>query len=205
MRSALLSHKEIKLILDTADWLIARGGKTQLAKILKGSKEKKLLGLELDKSPGYGFYKDEKIDDVTEKINWMIRKDFIKLEKFGRLRLIVFTERGWMIQSDQYADKLIREWEEWIQEGKKEPDMTYLKDRNREMILLMLEKIKASENKAFIPYLQLWEKVDYRKVRAAIRETISVLEGEESSDDSFLKERERRILNALDCKLAYWL
>lgn len=69
MVSTPLSHKEIKVILDTADWIIAQGGRTQLAKILKGSKEKKLLELDLDKSPGYGFYKDEKIDDITQKIN----------------------------------------------------------------------------------------------------------------------------------------
>ncbi|MCP3030003.1 superfamily II DNA helicase [Halobacillus sp. A1] len=193
-----LTHKEIKTILATADWIIARGGRTQLAKILKGSKEKKLLERDLDKSPGYGFYNSEKLDDITSKINWMIQRDFLKLEKFGRLPLIVFTDRGWLIQSSQYADKLVREWEEWIGEGKKDPDMTYLKDRDRQMILLMLEKIKASGNKAFIPYLQLWEEIDYRKVRAAIRETVKVLEGKVPFDDSMLKNREERTQKALE-------
>ncbi|RDY70531.1 superfamily II DNA helicase, partial [Halobacillus trueperi] len=74
-----LTHKEIKIILDTADWIIARGGRSQLAKILKGSKEKKLLEFDLDESPGYGFYKNEKLEDVTKKINWMIKRDFIEL------------------------------------------------------------------------------------------------------------------------------
>ncbi|RWZ57998.1 superfamily II DNA helicase [Halobacillus fulvus] len=198
MTSKPLSHEEIKIILDTADWMIAKGGRTQLAKVLKGSKEKKLLELDLDKSPGYGFYKGEKIEDVTNKINWMIKRDFITLEKFGRLPLIVFTDRGWLIQSDQFSDKLIREWEEWLREGKKEPDMIYLKDHNRDMILLMLEKIKASGNKAFIPYLQLWEKIDYKKVRAAIRETVRVLEGKVPFDDSLLKVQEKKIQKALD-------
>lgn len=198
MVSTPLSHKEIKVILDTADWIIARGGRTQLAKILKGSKEKKLLELELDKSPGYGFYKDEKIEEITKRINWMMKSDFLELEKFGKLHLIVFTDRGWLIQSDQFADKLVREWEEWIWEGKETPDMTYLKDRNRQMILLMLEKIKASGNKEFIPYLQLWEKVDYKKVRAAIQVTIRVLDGKESFDDSLLRDREERIQKALE-------
>lgn len=193
-----LTHKEIKTILDTADWIIAQGGRTQLAKILKGSKEKKLLELGLDENPGYGFYKEERLDDITKKINWMIKRDFLELEKFGKLPLIVFTDRGWLIQSYQYADKLVREWEEWIQQGKKNPDMSYLKDRNRQMILLMLEIIKESGNKDFIPYLQLWEEVDYRKVRAAIRETVSVLEEKASFDESFLEERRVQIKRAIE-------
>jgi hypothetical protein len=198
MASHALSHKEIKLILAAADSIIAQGGRTQLAKILKGAKEKKLLEFGLDKNVGYGFYKDERLEAITKKINWMIKRDFLELEKFGKLPLIVFTDRGWLIQSYQYADKLIREWEEWMEQGKKNPDMTYLKDRNRQMILLMLERIKESGNKAFIPYLQLWEEVDYRKVRAAIRETIRVLEGKEPFDESFLQERRKQINRALE-------
>ncbi|WP_406945544.1 RQC-minor-1 family DNA-binding protein [Halobacillus sp. SY10] len=193
-----LTHKEIKTILDTADWIIGRGGRSQLTKILKGSKEKKLLEFNLDESPGYGFYKNEKLEDVTKKINWMIKRDFLELQKFGKLPLIVFTDRGWLIQSYQYADKLVHEWEEWIEKGKEKPDMTYLRDRERQMILLMLEKIKESGNKAFIPYLQLWEEVDYKKVRAAIRKTIRVLEEKESFDGSVLRDREERIQKALE-------
>ncbi|MGP4060636.1 RQC-minor-1 family DNA-binding protein [Halobacillus sp. H74] len=193
-----LSQKEIRTILETADWIIARGGRTQLAKILKESKEKKLLELGLDKNPGFGFYKYEKIDDITKKINWMIAHDFLDLKKDWKLLLIVFTDKGWLVQSDQYADMLIHEWNEWIKQGKKNPDMSYLKDRNREMILLMLEKIKASGNKNFIPYLQLWKGIDYKKVRAAILETIRVIEGKEPFDESPLKKREEKIKKALE-------
>lgn len=193
-----LTYKEIKTILKTADGIIAQGGRTLLAKILKGSREKKLLVLGMDNNPGYGFYKDEKLDDITKKINWMIANDFLELEKFGKLPLIVFTDRGWLIQSYQYADKLIYDWEEWIKQGKKNPDMNYLKDRNRQMILLMLEKIKESVNKEFIPYLQLWEEIDYKKVRAAIRQTIRVLEEKEPFDASSLKERRKKINIALE-------
>lgn len=131
----------------------------------------------------------------------MIKKDFIELRKFGKIYLVVFTGRGWLIQSDQYADKLIREWGDWIWEGREDLDMTYLKDRDRQMILLMLEKIKATGNKAFISYLELWAQVDYRKVREAIQGTIRVLDGKEPFDDSLLRDREERIRKALD---GYW-
>jgi hypothetical protein len=171
-----VSHEEIKAILRAADPIIAQGGRTLLAKILKGSKEKKVLELELDKTPFYGFYKTEKVEEVTKKIDWMIDHDFLDIKYFGKLPRIVYTERGWLIESDQYVDGLISEWRDWLAEGKENPDMNYLKDRNRQMILLMLEKIKEFGNQAFIPYLKLWEKIEYKKVRAEIRETIRVLE-----------------------------
>jgi hypothetical protein len=72
---------------------------------------------------------------------------------------------------------------EWIKQGKQNPDMTYLKDRNQQMILLLLEKIKETENRAFIPYLELWGTIDYKKVRVEIRTTISALESNEPIDD----------------------
>lgn len=91
--------------------------------------------------------------------------------------MIIFSERGWFIKSDQYTDELLNEWKEWTKSGKQNPDMSYLKDRNRKMILLLLEKIKESGDQSFIPYLELWEKVDYKKVRDEIRTTINVLNG----------------------------
>ena len=42
----LLPHEEIVAILRGADDLIMRGGRTLLAKVLKGSKEKKVISLQ---------------------------------------------------------------------------------------------------------------------------------------------------------------
>ncbi len=192
-----LSHDEIKAILRGVDGIILQGGRTLLAKILKGSKEKKVLELGLDKSPVYGYYRAEKLEEVMRKIGWMLDHDFLDIEYQGKLPMIVFTERGWLIEVDQMADELIYEWKDWIHQGVLEPDMLYLKDRNREMILLMLEKIKESGNKEFIAYLNLWEKVEYKKVRAAIRETINLLEENKQGDSKAAKERNLILNEAL--------
>lgn len=193
-----LSHEEIKVILRAADEIIGRGGRALLAKILKGSREKKVLQLGLDQCPVYGYFKSEKIDNITEKVDWMIDYDFLDIEYDGKMPMIVYTERGWEIESDQYANELLDEWKEWIEQGKKNPDMTYLKDRNRGMILLLLEKVKESGNPAFIPFLELWEKVDYKKVRAEIRNTINILEGNGSINDLRVQERRDSINQALE-------
>lgn len=56
-----LSDEEIKAILRAADELIATGGRNMLAKILKGSKDKKVLEHGLDQCPVYGYYIKQKL------------------------------------------------------------------------------------------------------------------------------------------------
>jgi Probable zinc-ribbon domain/RQC domain len=193
-----LSNEEIIVILRAADAIIAQGGRALLAKILKGSREKKVVQLGLDRCPVYGYFKSEKLDDIMQKIDWMIDHDFLEIEYYGKLPMIVFTGRGWHIESDQYADELLNEWKKWVKQGKQNPNMSYLKDRNREIILLLLDKIKESGEQAFIPYLELWEKVDYKKVRDEIRRTIDVLQGKKSFDHSVLIDRTESINKALE-------
>ncbi|WP_245154042.1 RQC-minor-1 family DNA-binding protein [Jeotgalibacillus proteolyticus] len=180
-----------------ADSIIAEGGKTLLAKILKGSKDKKVLQLGLDKNPSYGFYKGVKLDDVLQKIEWMIDYRFLEIKYFRKLPLITFTDLGWLIERDQYTDEFINEWREWIREGKQNPDMSYLKDRNREMILLLLDKVKESGDQSFIPYLELWAKVDYKKVKAEIQYTIDVLKSNEPVSHSLAEKRQDEVNEAL--------
>ncbi len=57
-------------------------------------------------------------------------------------------------------------------------DMTYLKDRNRGMILLLLDKVEAARDPKYIPLLEAWAQVDYKKVRERIREVIRRLRPE---------------------------
>jgi hypothetical protein len=60
--------------------------------------------------------------------------------------------------------------------GKTEFDMTYLKDRNREMILILLDKVAATADKKYIPILEAWKKIDYKKVRQKIHGVINKLQ-----------------------------
>ncbi|UOQ83467.1 RQC-minor-1 family DNA-binding protein [Gracilibacillus salinarum] len=187
------SVEEIKVILRAADELIGQGGKTLLAKILKGSREKRVLELDLDECPVYGYFKSEKIDVVKEKIDWMIDHKFLEIQYSGKLPMIIYTERGWIIERDQRVDEFLDEWQEWIKQGMQDVDMTYLKGRNREMLFLLLEKVYESGNQAYIPYLKLWKQVDYKKVKAAIQETIEALENQAPIDEEAIQERNNEI------------
>jgi superfamily II DNA helicase RecQ len=192
-----LTADEKLVILRGADDLIGQGGRTLLAKVLKGSRDKKVLEHELDQSPVYGHFKEKKIADIVEMVDWMIEHDFLDIEYFGKLPMIVYTERGWKIEANQRADEFLREWDQWIEEGRSIPDMDYLKGRNREMILLLLDKIKETGNRKYTPFLEAWEEVDYKKVRAAIRDTIASIESEEPIDWEIAQKREEEIKDAL--------
>ena len=183
-----LSPTEIRVILRAADDIFASGGRTLLAKILKGSKDKKVLELGLDQNPSYGYFNALKIDEIMAKIDWMIHHGFLQIQYSGRLPMIVFTERGWTIEREQYADELLQEWDRWVANGVAPISMEYLKDRNRGMILLFLEKIKNTGNKQYIPFLKKWEKIDYKKVRQVIRKVIQHLDKEKGPNSPFVSD-----------------
>jgi len=67
-----LPQKEIAAILRGADDLIMSGGRSLLAKVLKGSRAKKVLELGLDKSPVYGYYAPLTIDQILARVDWTI-------------------------------------------------------------------------------------------------------------------------------------
>jgi len=170
-----LPFEEIKSILRGADDLIMRGGRNLLSKVLKGSKDKKVLELSLNKSPVYGYYKELSIEKITKKIDWLILNGYLKIEYDYRLPLLVYTQEGWEIEMDTYSDELLEAFNKMIESGQSEFDMEYLKDRNREMILMLLDKVEATEDSRYIPILQAWEKVGYKKVRKRINAVIEKL------------------------------
>ena len=192
-----LSKTDILTILRAADEIIAEGGRTLLAKILKGSREKKVLQLGLDTCPVYGSFKSEKLEGVKSKIDWMINNDFLAIQYDGKLPMIVYTERGWKIEADQRADEFLTEWNQWLAEERPLPDMSYLKDRNRKMIFLFLDKVRETGDKRYISYLEAWKKVDYKKVKVKLQETIQSLASNAAIDHQAIQIREESIKGAL--------
>ena len=170
-----LSPNEIKIILRGAEDLIMSGGRAMLAKILAGSKDKKLLELELNHNPVYGAFKGTVQKDILAKIDWMILNDYLAIEYDYRLPLLVYTERGWEIERDTYALELLEQMTEASEMGDY-GFVEYLKDRNRGLIHLLLDKIAESGNKELIIILSAWESIEYKKVRDRIQEVISILE-----------------------------
>lgn len=193
-----LPETEILTILRAADEIIGQGGRTLLTKILRGSREKKILQLGLDKCAVYGYFKSVKLEEVKAKIMWMIDYGFLDIEYNGKLPMIVFTENGWEIESDQLTNEFLSEWDQWLSENQPIPDMSYLKDRNREMIFLFLDKVRETGDSKYIPYLEAWKEIDYKKVKAKIQGVIDQLNSNNPVDLRQVQEREASIQNALE-------
>ena len=166
-----LEFNDIKAILRAADEIIATGGRTILSKILKGSKDKKVLEHGLDLCPVYGFYRHLTLEEISHRIDFVIQKGYIKIEYSSRLPVIVFSEMGWEIEKETYAEELLQKLKGLLK-GNDFSFITELKDRNRGMILLLIEKIRKTDNPDFIPLLKAWQEIDYRKVREALHQVI---------------------------------
>ena len=167
-----LPDDEIRAILRGADDLIMRGGRSLLSKILKGSREQDVLGLSLDKSPVYGYYRHLAKEEILARIDWVILEGYLDIQYDYRLPLLVYTDRGWEIERETYANELLHGFDEMLQAGRP-LDMRYLKDRDRGLILLLLEKVEATRNPKYVPLLEAWEQVDYKKVRQRIHQVIA--------------------------------
>ena len=172
-----LPPEEIRTILRAADALIMQGGRSLLVKILKGSRSKDILQKGLEKLPVYSYYQHLTADEVLARIDWMIHEGYLAIEYDGRLPLIVFTPRGWEL----VKNTLVEEHYQNLRTALLQliiPDMSQFKDKNREVIWLLLDKIEASGDPLFLSALQAWELVDYKKVQARIRRVIASLRGE---------------------------
>jgi hypothetical protein len=172
---AELPFADLVAILRAADQLIMSGGRTLLSRILKGSRERKVLELKLDSSPSYGHYQDMSYEDILKRIDWVIQKGYLAIEYSGRLPLLVFTSAGWEIEQETYTTELLQILKEISKEPIDQSDVLFLKDKNRSLILMLLDKIEASNNSMYIPVLEQWKQIEYKKVRQRIEEVTQSL------------------------------
>ncbi len=170
-----LSEVELRAILRGADDLIMSGGRSLLAKVLKGSRAKEVLDLTLNESPVYGFYEHLSEDDILARIDWVILHEYLAIAYDYRLPLLRYTPQGWDIEKETYAKELLHGFDEMLTKSHLPYDMSYLKDRSRDMIWLLLDKVEASQERKYIPLLEAWEQVDYKKVKERIQQVIAHL------------------------------
>jgi hypothetical protein len=125
------------------------------------------------------IYRDLSLDEILHRIDWMIEHHFLAIEYDYRLPVLVFTDKGWAIEAATVAAELLAGLDACLTAGPPY-DLSHLKDRNRELIFLLLEKIEASGRRDFVPLLRAWSEVDYKKVRARIANIIGSLEKEQT-------------------------
>jgi len=163
-----LPAREIAIILRGADELIMRGGRSLLAKVLKGSRDKKLIAHGLDQSPAFGVQRTLKLEDILARIDWLIINNYLAIEYDYRLPLLVYTPRGWEIEKNTFATELQEKLDHLIESANPIPDLTWLNDNNHEVLNHLLDRIEASGNHNYIPVLESWSQSARRKIRRKI-------------------------------------
>ena len=164
-----LPQEDIEMILRGADELISTGGRTMLSKILKGSKDKKILEYKLNECLAYGYYHDLKLADISKCIDWMIDNDHLRIKYDQRLPLFVFSEKGWEIEKETYAKELYQRFCLDIKE-KNARVIFDMKNVNRQVVMRVLDQIEEDGTEEFIDYLETWKFMEVKKVVARITE-----------------------------------
>ena len=171
-----LPQEDIQMILRGADELISTGGRSMLAKMLKGSKDKKIFEYKLNECPAYGHYQDMKLDDISKCIDWMIKEDYLRIEYDYRLPLLVFSEKGWQIEKETFAQELYQRMCLDVEE-KNARVIFEMKEVNRQVVMCVLDKIEKDGTKEFLPYLEAWKMLEVKKVAARIIEVENKIAG----------------------------
>ncbi len=164
---------ELRCILRAADEIIMRAGRDMVAKILKGSRDKKVLEHGLDACPVYGCFSERTLAEITKMVDWAIGARYLAWEYDGRLPLIVFASKGWELYKPIYAAELHQSILQTTEDEAVLALIEKLKNKNREIILILLEKIAASKNIGILRFLERWQESEVKKVRARINWAIA--------------------------------
>ena len=167
-----LTPEELKAILRGADELIGSGGRSLLVKILKGSHAQDVLRLHLEQCPVHGYFHHLSTDEILARIDRAIMDGYLKVVYDYRLPVLVFTDVGWEIEKETFANELLAGFDKLLTTSQPPYDMSYLKDRNRLLIWCLLGKIEASGNPKYLPLLEAWEQIDYKKVKLRIEQVM---------------------------------
>lgn len=152
--------------------MIFSGGRTLLTKLLKGSKDKYILSKELDNCPVYGHFSDRTLKDIQGRVDWVMDRGYLTYEYDGHLPLLVHTEKGWKIVKELRINEFLSRFDIQLMSEEAPFDMFYLKDRNREMILQFLDTLEELKDTRYIPLLEDWKKIEYKKLKQAIEKVL---------------------------------
>lgn len=148
-----------------------------LVQILRGSRRKRLLELGLDKSPVFGYFNHLDESQVRARVDRAILDGYLQIKYDYRLPVLVYTRAGWEIEKATYAEELFATIEQNLSMKPAKFDVERLKDKNRQVIWLLLDKIQETGDSRFVPFLETWAEHDYKKVQRRIRHVIDRLLG----------------------------
>jgi superfamily II DNA helicase RecQ len=163
-----LPKAEVIVILRAADEIVGQAGRSLLVKILKGSRDKKVLEHELDKCPAYGMFKALSPEEIGHKIDWLIENGFLRIEYDYRLPFLYFADRGWEIERETYSCEMYEKFSRAAADGDVST-IEELRDRtNRQVKERVIALIKERGTPEMLPLIDIWQSTEVKKLRAAL-------------------------------------
>ena len=108
------------------------------------------------------------MDEIGQRVDWMIRKDYLRVEYDYRLPVIIYSPIGWEIEKRQCALELYQTICNAAKAGD-EAIIEKLKEHtNRQVVLILLELIEERGDPSLIPFLERWREVEVKKLKSRI-------------------------------------
>jgi hypothetical protein len=149
---------------------------------LRGSRAKKVLKFEAEKSRGFGHYAGRPEAEVIAVIDGLISGGVLRLEFHDGFPLLGYTDRGLELAMRFAA-------EEWLEvlRSRVEPTasgvalelpflMSVMPQRNQNTVALLASLAGSAADRSWLPLLRAWQAVETRRVRDTLEPIILRLE-----------------------------
>jgi len=163
----LPTREEREWILRGAWQIAAKGGRSQLALLLKGSKDKKLLKHNLDQSPVYGRLSFLIIEEIENRIDHLVRSNDLRIEFFGDLPLILLTDTSWK-EVRPWANELECREAAAADARRLNEILTGWRNRSRVEQFHLIDAVTSLDPEVGRRILTAWREVAGKEVRARI-------------------------------------
>ena len=168
---APITEEERTWVLRGAWEIAQKGGRTQLALLLKGSKNKDLLKHRLQEVSAYGTLSLLTIPEIENRIDQTIRQGDIALVRHGDLPLIALTPEGWFhIQPWAHREEVRRAT--MMNESRLKEIVFAWRNRPRDEQVQLLEALKSLPTDQVSPVLEAWSGVSGKDMRSRIEQLL---------------------------------
>ncbi|WP_350455480.1 RQC-minor-1 family DNA-binding protein [Slackia heliotrinireducens] len=181
---ANITPEELAIILHGAGTVVHRGGRSLLVKLLKGSRDKKLLELGLDADESYGALSHLTLDAISRKVDWTIEEGFLSYYYDWRNPLLMYTELGWELERPQAAFSKFKKFCNDIETGEFRM-AERMANMENELQFDVIDLIAQRCDERCFDHLEAWSKLATKRIRKKIawaQRTISSRKSDGMSD-----------------------
>jgi len=159
-----VSSEELAVILHGARSVVHRGGRSQLVKLLKGSRDKRLLELGMDADGSYGALSYLTLDEIARKVDWTIEAGYLDYYYEWRQPLLMFTERGWELEKPVVVEEFFEQFCRDVEDGKFRMAERMVDIKN-EVQLDVIELIAQRCDERCLAHLEVWSSQTTKRIR----------------------------------------